>query len=56
MLERTPWRQALSPEERRTLISLIHKMAPPLSATDPADCPDEEVTSFLAVAATPPVG
>ena len=44
------------PEERLTLISLIHKMAPPLSATDPANCPAKEVTSFLAVAATPPVG
>ena len=56
MLERSPWRQALTPEERLTLISLIHKMAPPLSATDPADCPAEEVTSFLATAATPTVG
>jgi hypothetical protein len=56
MLERSPWRQALTLEERRTLISLIHKMAPPLSATDPANCQAEEVTSFLATAATPPAG
>jgi DNA-binding MarR family transcriptional regulator len=56
MLERSPWRQALTPEERVTLISLIHKMAPPLSANNPADCPAEEVTNFLATAATPRVG
>jgi DNA-binding MarR family transcriptional regulator len=56
MLERSPWRQSLTGEERTTLITLIHKMAPPLSATDPADCPAEEVTNFLATAATPKVG
>ena len=56
MLERSPWRQSLTGEERATLISLIHKMAPPLSATNPADCPAEEVTNFLATAATPRVG
>ena len=56
MLERSPWRQALTPDERATLISLIHKMAPPLSATNPADCPAEEVTNFLATAATPTAG
>ena len=56
MVDRSPWRQALTPEERATLISLIHKMAPPLSATNPADCPAEEVTNFLATAATPTVG
>ena len=56
MVDRSPWRQALTPQERATLISLIHKMAPPLSATNPADCPAEEVTNFLATAATPTVG
>ena len=56
MLERQRWRQSLSREERATLISLIHKMAPPLSATNGADCPAEEVTNFLATAATPKVG
>ena len=56
MLERPPLRQALTPEERVTLISLIHKMAPPLSATDPAGCPPEEVTNWLATAATPRAG
>src|SRR5580698_1031211 len=45
MLERSPWRQSLTGEERATLISLIHKMAPPLSATNGADCPAEEVTN-----------
>jgi DNA-binding MarR family transcriptional regulator len=56
MLDRSPWRQHLTQDERAVLISLIHKMAPPLSATPAADCPAEEVTSFLATAATPPVG
>jgi DNA-binding MarR family transcriptional regulator len=56
MLDRAPWRQYLNHEERATLITLIHKMAPPLSATSAADCPVEEVTSLLATAATPPVG
>ena len=56
MLERSPWRQSLTGEERATLISLIHKMAPPLSATPATDCPGGEVTNFLAAAATPPVG
>ena len=56
MLERSPWRQALTPDERATLITLIHKMAPPLSATSPANCPAEEMTTFLATAATPPAG
>ncbi len=55
MLARTPWRQALSPDERASLITLIHRMATPLSATDPAECPAEEVTSFLAAATVPPV-
>lgn len=56
MLDRSPWRQYLNQDERATLISLIHKMAPPLSATPVADCAAEEVTNFLAAAATPPVG
>ena len=56
MLERSPWRQALTPDERATLVSLIHKMAPPLSATNPAGCPVEEVTNFLGTAAAPPAG
>jgi len=55
MLARMPWRQALTPDERATLIKLLHKMAPPISALD-ADCPAEEVTSLLAAATTPQVG
>jgi DNA-binding MarR family transcriptional regulator len=54
MLDRSPWRQCLTCDERATLITLIHKMAPPLSATSAADA--EEVSNFLAAAATPPVG
>src|SRR6266851_229061 len=56
MLDRSPWRQYLTQDERATLITLIHKMAPPLSATPAADCRAEEVTTLLAAAATPPVG
>ncbi|HEX9354514.1 MAG TPA: MarR family transcriptional regulator [Streptosporangiaceae bacterium] len=56
MLDRSPWRQYLTQDERAILISLIHKMAPPLSATPAADCPAGEVSNFLATAATPPVG
>ncbi|HUY52815.1 MAG TPA: MarR family transcriptional regulator [Streptosporangiaceae bacterium] len=55
MLARTPWRKALTPEERASLIAVIHKMAPPISATDAA-CPAEEVTGFLSTAAAPPAG
>ncbi len=55
MLARAPWRQALSRDERTSLIALIHRMATPLSATDPAACPAEEVTSYLAAATVPPV-
>jgi DNA-binding MarR family transcriptional regulator len=56
MLDRSPWRQYLTQDERATLITLIHKMAPPLSATPAADCGAEGVTTLLAAAATPPVG
>jgi DNA-binding MarR family transcriptional regulator len=55
MLARTPWRQALTREERGTLLGLIHKMAPPISVTS-APCPAEEVTGFLATATAPPAG
>jgi DNA-binding MarR family transcriptional regulator len=51
IMARTPWRQMLSMEERTCLLRLVHKMSPPLSATE-ADCPaDEEVSSFLATSA-----
>jgi DNA-binding MarR family transcriptional regulator len=52
MVARMPWRQALTPDERATLVKLLHKMAPPISVID-ADCPAEEVTSFLAAATAP---
>ena len=52
MLARMPWRQALTQDERATLIKLLHKMAPPISDLD-ADCPGEEVTSILAAATAP---
>jgi DNA-binding MarR family transcriptional regulator len=51
ILARTPWRCELSPDERVSLLGLFHKMSPPLSATEGADCPAEEVTEFLATAA-----
>jgi DNA-binding MarR family transcriptional regulator len=56
ILARTPWRRALSTGERASLLALVHKMSPPLSAA--ADCPfkegegpAEEVSNFLASAA-----
>jgi DNA-binding MarR family transcriptional regulator len=49
ILARAPWRQALSMEDRACLLKLVHRMSPPLSATD-ADCPAEEVSNFLATA------
>jgi DNA-binding MarR family transcriptional regulator len=52
MLARMPWRQALTQDERATLVKLLHKMAPPISEID-ADCPAEEVTSILAAANAP---
>lgn len=53
LLARLPLRSCLSRTERLTLLGLLHKMAPPISATG-ASCPAEEVTGFLATAATPP--
>jgi DNA-binding MarR family transcriptional regulator len=50
ILARTPWRRMLSAEERASLLALVHKMSPPLSATEGA-CPAEEVSDFLATAA-----
>jgi len=56
ILARTPWRLALSPDERASLLALVRKMSPPLSAA--ADCPFNEaegpageVSNFLATAA-----
>jgi DNA-binding MarR family transcriptional regulator len=50
ILARTPWRRALSQDERATMLALVHKMSPPLSATD-RGCPAEEVSEFLTTAA-----
>jgi DNA-binding MarR family transcriptional regulator len=50
ILARTPWRRALSPDERASLLALVHKMSPPLSATEEG-CPAEEVSEFLTTAA-----
>jgi DNA-binding MarR family transcriptional regulator len=50
ILARAPWRRALSPDERASLLALVHKMSPPLSATE-LGCPGEEVSEFLATAA-----
>lgn len=57
ILARAPWRQALSMEERASLLALVHKMSPPLSAVevdcpfDEADGPAKEVSEFLTAAA-----
>jgi len=57
ILARAPWRQVLSMDERASLLALVHKMSPPLSATevgcpfDEADGPAEEVSEFLTTAA-----
>jgi DNA-binding MarR family transcriptional regulator len=53
ILARAPWRQALSLEERTSLLALVHKMSPPLSAVevdcpfDDAEGPAKEVSEFL---------
>jgi DNA-binding MarR family transcriptional regulator len=56
ILARAPWRHALSAGERASLLALVRKMSPPLSAVvdcpfDDAEGPAEEVRSFLATAA-----
>jgi len=57
ILARAPWRQALSLEERTSLLALVRKMSPPLSAVE-VDCPFDdaegaakEVSEFQATAA-----
>lgn len=52
MLARMPWRRSLSQDERATLITLLHKMTPPMSDIE-GNCPAEEVTSLLATATAP---
>lgn len=57
MAARAPWREALSLDERGSLLKLVLKMAPPLSGTA-GRCPAEGVSELLApaVAGTPPGG
>jgi len=52
LLRRTPWRQALTPEQRASLLALIHAMGPPLSVAE-AECPGEGVSKLLADPARP---
>jgi DNA-binding MarR family transcriptional regulator len=55
VLANMPWRSALSTDERTCLLTLIRKMAPPLStAGDENPCPGEEVTKLLST--TRPAG
>jgi len=54
ILARTPWRRMLSPDDRASLLALVQRMCPPLSATEMAGCPAEEVSSFLTTAAPLP--
>jgi DNA-binding MarR family transcriptional regulator len=51
-LSRAPWRQALTTEQRASLLALLHTMSPPLSATEAA-CPVEGVSKLLAGPAEP---
>jgi len=52
MLSRAPWHQALTMQQRASLLALMHAMSPPLSATE-ADCPVEEVSKLLAGTTAP---
>ena len=47
VLSRAPWRQALSTQQRASLLALLHTMSPPLSTTE-AECPGEGVRKLLA--------
>ena len=51
ILARTPWRRMLGPDERASLLALVQRMSPPLSATEMARWPAEEVSDFLTNAA-----
>jgi DNA-binding MarR family transcriptional regulator len=52
VLSRAPWRQALTTEQRASLLALLHTMSPPLSTTE-AECPAEGVSKLLAGPAEP---
>ena len=49
VLSHAPWRQALTPQQRASLLELLHAMSPPLSATG-SQCPGEGVSKLLATA------
>jgi len=51
-LARTPWRQALSQDQRASLLTFLRAMSLPMSETD-TGCPAEEVSNLLASAAAP---
>ena len=50
VLARMPWRTALSTDERRCLLTLIRKMAPPLSTAGDTPYSHEEVGKLLGTA------
>jgi DNA-binding MarR family transcriptional regulator len=52
VLSRAPWRQALTTQQRASLLALLHTMSPPLSTTE-AECPGEGVRKLLAGPAEP---
>jgi DNA-binding MarR family transcriptional regulator len=52
VLSRAPWRQALTTQQRASLLALLHTMSPPLSTTE-AECPGEGVSKLLAGPAEP---
>jgi len=47
VLAHMPWRTALSTDERSCLLTLIHKMAPPLSTAEDTPYREEEVAKLL---------
>jgi DNA-binding MarR family transcriptional regulator len=52
MAARMPWREALSLDERGSLLALMHKMTSPLSFSK-EKCPAEGVSDLLAAAPAP---
>jgi DNA-binding MarR family transcriptional regulator len=50
VLAHMPWRTALSTDERSCLLTLIHKMAPPLSTAEDTPYREEEVAKLLGTA------
>ena len=52
VLSRAPWHQALTTQQRASLLALLHAMSPPLSATE-RNAPGEGVSKLMAGAAAP---